>query len=76
MTELEWMDNFSVNLKSLLDESYMTQNELAEESKIAKSSISKFINKEQIPSLRSVINLAYALNCDVSDLIDFGEPIE
>lgn len=75
MTELEWMDIFGDNLKSLLEESKMTQIELAEEAGIDKSVISRFIKKERIPSLKSIINIAYALDCNVSELIDFGDKI-
>lgn len=76
MTELEWLINFGDNLKSMMHESGMNQSDLSKEAGLSKSMISRFIRKETIPSLKSVINLAYALNCNISDLIDFGEQID
>lgn len=76
MTELEWLINFGDNLKSMMHESGMSQSDLSKESGLSKSMISRFIRKETIPSLKSVINLAYALDCNINDLIDFGEQID
>lgn len=76
MSELQWLDIFADNLRDMLKEAKMTQKELAYESGLSKSSISKYILKQQIPNLRAIINISYALNCDVSELIDFGDRIE
>lgn len=75
MTEVEWLDIFGDNLKSMLEHANMTQMELAEYSGLSKGTISRYINKERIPSLRAIINISYALECDVGELIDFDEPI-
>lgn len=75
MTEVEWLDIFGDNLKSMLEHANMTQIELAEYSGLSKAAISRYINKERIPSLRAIINISYALECDVGELIDFDEPI-
>lgn len=75
MTEVEWLDIFGDNLKSMLEHANMTQMELAEYSGLSKAAISRYINKERIPSLRAIINISYALECDVGELIDFNEPI-
>lgn len=75
MTELEWMDVFGDNLKEMIKEANMTQRELADASGIEESSISRFIRKERMPSLKSIINISYALDCDLNDLIDFGDRI-
>lgn len=75
MTELEWMDIFGDNLREMLKEANMTQKELADAANVEESSISRFIRKERFPSLKSVINISYALDCDLSDLVDFGDKI-
>ena len=75
MTEVEWLDIFGDNLKSMLEHANMTQMELAEYSGLSKAAISRYINKERIPSLRAIINISYALECDVGELIDFNDPI-
>ena len=76
MSEVEWLDIFGDNLRELIAESGMTQEEVAEEAGISKSCISRYVNKQIIPSVRAVINLACALECDLNDFIDFGDMIE
>lgn len=76
MTEIEWLDIFGDNLRDILLDVGMTQSELADELGINKSLVSRYVNKQYIPNLKTIINMAYVLNCDVSELIDFGEPIE
>ena len=76
MTEIEWLDIFGDNLRDILLDVGMSQSELADELGIDKSLVSRYVNKQYIPNLKTIINMAYVLNCDVSELIDFGEPIE
>lgn len=75
MTEAEWLDIFSDNLIDMLNEQGYSQEELAYESNLSQSTISKYINKKQMPSLKAIINIAYALDCSIDELIDFGEKI-
>lgn len=75
MSEMEWLDCFSSNLKILLKESGMTQKELAEESGLTEASISQYINKRNMPNAKAIVNLAYALDCSVDELVDFDEAI-
>ena len=76
MTEVEWLEEFGDNLFSMMYEAKMTQAELAEITGLSKGTISKYLNKQQIPTVKAVLKIAYALECEVSDLIDFGETIE
>lgn len=76
MTEIEWLDIFGDNLRDILLDVGMTQSELADELGIDKSLVNRYINKQYIPNLKTIINMAYVLNCNISELIDFGEPIE
>ena len=76
MSEQEWLDIFGDNLVSILEEYKMTQDELAEETGLSKGTISKYIHKKQIPNLKAIINLSYALDMDIDELIDFGDRIE
>lgn len=75
MTEAEWLDIFGDNLADLLDEANMTQQELAEAADLSKGSISGYVNKRKMPSIRAILNISRALDVDVADLIDFGEMI-
>lgn len=75
MSEIEWLDIFADNLVERLSDANMTQKELAEEAMLAESTISQYIHKVKTPGLRAIINIAYALDCSIEDLIDFGAMI-
>ena len=66
MTEIEWLDIFGDNLRDILLDVGMTQSELADELGIDKSLVSRYVNKQYIPNLKTIINMTYVLNCDVS----------
>lgn len=76
MTELEWITIFGDNLVDLLKRANMTQQELADETGLSKATISAYIHKRKAPGLKAIINIAYALDCSVDELIDFEEMIE
>jgi transcriptional regulator with XRE-family HTH domain len=76
MTISEWSDNFSENLLSLLEDRRMSQRELAQESDVSVGSISAYINKHSLPSIKAILNIACALDVDVTELIDFGDTID
>lgn len=75
MSEIQWLHMFGDNLKCLLYEANMTQRELAKELDITESAVSRYISGERMPSLTTVINISYILDCDVSEMVDFGSPI-
>lgn len=75
MTEMEWLDIFGDNLRSVLEYTNTTQRELADAAGLAESTISSYINKRKMPSLRAVINIAYALDIDIEELIPTDEMI-
>lgn len=76
MTLKEWSDNFSDNLVELIEDRRMTQLELSKYSGISVGSISSYINKQSLPGIKAIINLACALDVDVCELIDFGDTID
>ena len=75
MTELEWLEIFSTNLRELLEERGFTQRDLAIASRLSDSAISDYIHGQKIPGLRAIINIAYALQISIDELIDFGDVI-
>lgn len=75
MTETQWMQCFSKKLRELLDYTNMTQTDLAIESGLSNATISNYINCVKMPKVTAIVNLAYALNCSIEDLIDFGSAI-
>ena len=75
MSELEWLEIFGDNLIGYLGEARMTQKELAAAAGLPASCISSYIHKQRMPTLKAIINISYALDIDVGDLIDFGDKI-
>ena len=76
MTELELMKRFGSNLRDMLDYTNTTQKELSEDTYISESTISRYIRGERMPTLRNVINIAHALDCEFNELIDTYEFID
>ena len=75
MGEAEWLDNFGDNLSILLADYGVSQAELAEKAGLSEPTISSYINKRRMPGVKAILNIAYALNIDIEDLIDFGSTI-
>lgn len=76
MTLLEWGDNFSEHLSELLADRRMTQFDLARESGISIGSINAYLHRKSLPGVKAIINIAFALDVDVDELIDFGDTID
>ena len=76
MSELEWIETFAGNLTEIIKESGYSQREVADMTGIMQSTISKYMNGKMMPSVKNIVNLAYALNCDIRELCDFGDFIE
>ena len=76
MTKIEWAEIFSDNLREIMSEKGYNQEQLAEDSGISQSTISEYLNKKYIPSATAILNIAYALDCDIVDLVDFGDTVD
>lgn len=76
MKQEEWKNIFGDNLDAILKEKGMTQRQLSKDSGVSASMISDYINGQRIPSVTAAINMAYALDVDVNELIDFDERVE
>lgn len=76
MTQGSWKNIFGDNLASILEEKGMSQNQLAKDSGISTGMISDYINKFAAPSVFAVINMAYALDIEIDELVDFGDQIQ
>lgn len=75
MSELEWLREFSINLRRMMWDARMTQRELADLSGLSESCISRYLNGTHAPSYKAIINLSYVFGCNTDDLIDFGSRI-
>lgn len=76
MTETEWLDIFGDNLRDLMEECGYNQKQLAEATGLSRSSICDYIHKKKVPTIRAIVNICYELDCDMVDLVDFGDRIE
>ena len=76
MTELELMRRFGLNLKKMLEYNNETQRDLVEYTGISEATISYYIRGERMPSLKNVINIACALDCELNELIDICEFVD
>lgn len=77
MSVVEWIEIFGDNLSEILKEWGGTQEELAYCVGTSQSSISSYVNKERIPSLKTALNMSYEFGLTLDEFIDFyGELIE
>lgn len=76
MTSLDLNIEIGQNIAAALDEYGMTQKELADEIGVSKQTISAYICGERQPSIKNLVNIAYALECRIDDLITCDDFIE
>ena len=76
MTKQEWILKFSDSLYGNMKFINMTPAQLAKKTGLSKATICRYLKQEQEPSCVAVLKLANALDLNVEELIDFGEPIE
>lgn len=75
MTQVEWRNIFADNLAGILNEQGVSQAQLARDAGLSVSRINDYINKNATPTIFAIINIAYALDIDINDLVDFDERI-
>ena len=76
MSQQEWLDIFGDNLASILEEERISQKELSRLTGLSESTISRYINKLQMPNVRAIINISYALNWSFEDMLNYGSMLE
>ena len=76
MTRNEWRITFGDNLSDILKDAKVTQKEFAKDSGLSVGSVSDYINKWTVPNVPAILNMAYALDMEVDDLVDFGDRID
>lgn len=75
MTEVEFMTKIGNNIKDVLEDSWMTQKELSEETGLSESTISCYIRGTRMPSIKNIVNISLALDCDLTELIEIKDRI-
>lgn len=76
MSQQEWLDIFGDNLASILEEQQISQKELSRLTGLSESTISRYINKLQMPNMRAIINISYALNWSFEDMLNYGSMLD
>lgn len=71
MTEADLLVGFSDNLEYMMKKHGVNQSELSRESGVSREAINKYLNCQRMPSLKAIVNLSYALKCDLDDLVPF-----
>ena len=69
ISETEAIEIFSDNLRDIMEDARINQSELARESRLTQCTISKYLNKQRMPSMKAIMNSCYALNCSYQDLL-------
>lgn len=69
ISEVEFIDIFSDNLRDVMKEVGISQKQLAKEARMTQGAISHYLRKERMPSVRAIMNLCYVLDCEYSDLL-------
>ena len=69
MTEQNYLEAFAYNLDYIMQDEGINQSELAKRNNIGKSTISKYLNAKQMPTMKTISNICYALGCEFEDII-------
>ena len=73
MRESEFIRIFSDNLRYSMQYANVTQRELADDMGIDESTISRYLRGQIMPTIKNVVNMAYILDCDISELVPCDE---
>ena len=76
LSEQEWLEIFAYNLREIMIQRGLTQEQLARLAGVSQSSISMYLNGNKMPGIRAVINLAWELDQNLEDFILFGDRID
>ena len=71
MKREEWLCGFRFRVRQLMNEKNVTQRELADELYISEAAVSRLLNGNLMPSMKTVINISYALNVSIDSFTYF-----
>ncbi len=69
ISEVEFICIFADNLSDIMDEVGISQRQLAKKAHITEAALSRYLNKQRMPNMKTFMNLCYALQCEYSDLL-------
>ncbi len=73
MNDLNWRLVFRKRLVEYMDRRCISQKELARCIRVSRSAVSSYISGTKVPSVPTLVNIAHALRCRVSDLLGIYE---
>lgn len=76
ISEVEFICVFADNLSDIMDEVGISQRQLAKKAHITEAALSRYLNKQRMPNMRTFMNLCYALQCEYSDLLPTYSMVE
>ena len=76
ISEVEFICIFADNLSDIMDEVGISQRQLAKRAHITEAALSRYLNKQRMPNMRTFMNLCYALQCEYSDLLPTYSMVE
>ncbi|MCB5381020.1 helix-turn-helix domain-containing protein [Blautia glucerasea] len=76
ISEVEFICIFADNLSDIMDEVGISQRQLAKKAHITEAALSRYLNKQRMPNMRTFMNLCYALQCEYSDLLPMYSMVE
>ena len=76
ISEVEFICIFADNLSDIMDEVVISQRQLAKKAHITEAALSRYLNKQRMPNMRTFMNLCYALQCEYSDLLPTYSMVE
>ena len=69
MSEMDLLDMFAENLKYVMNDENVSAAELARLTGLKKSTISRYLKAQRMPSMKAFLNICRALNCDYYDIL-------
>lgn len=75
INEIQWMNMIAEELKIHMKRQKLNQRDLADKAGLSEVSVSRYLNGKRLMTLKSAMNIAYALDVDVDTLINFEERI-
>lgn len=69
MSEMDLLDIFAENLNYVMNDENVSATELARLTGLEKSTISRYLKAQRMPSMKTFLNICRALNCDYYDIL-------
>lgn len=68
----EWMDIFADRLSELIRKKGYSQEEFARACGLSQGTVSKYINKQQLPGLKAIVSMSKVLEMSVDEITNLG----